>query len=225
MDAILTDMGMEPSEENRKAVRILGRNGLEITEENIEQIKEKDDLLCGVIREMKPGRVLNMIRDGVNPLNMSLEELKQYFNEQTNPAEEIESYSKFLYKLEKQNGISEEERSAYIGIYRMVHQIEKADDAAVGAIWQSGAEFTFGNLLSSLRSARHKPMDYKVDDSFGGMNARDTGIENITSQIEKAFALSPAAGKKSLKISLKRWEIKRQAKNLTIWYMNRCAGR
>ena len=198
VDAILTDMGMEPSEENRKAVRILGRNGLEITEENIEQIKEKDDLLCGVIREMKPGRVLNMIRDGVNPLNMSLEELKQYFNEQTNPAEEIESYSKFLYKLEKQNGISEEERSAYIGIYRMVHQIEKADDAAVGAIWQSGAEFTFGNLLSSLRSARHKPMDYKVDDSFGGMNARDTGIENITSQIEKAFALSPAAGKREL---------------------------
>lgn len=198
VDAILTDMGMELSEENRKAVRILGRNSLEITEENIEQIKEKDDLLCGVIREMKPGRVLNMIRDGVNPLNMSLEELKQYLDEQTDPVEEMESYSKFLYKLEKQNGISEEEKSAYIGIYRMVRQIEKADDAAVGAIWQSGAEFTFGNLLSSLRSTRHKPMDYKVDESFGGMNIRDTGVENITSQIEKAFSLSPEAGKREL---------------------------
>lgn len=198
VDAILADLGMEPSEENRKAVRILGRNSLEITEESIKQIKEKDDLLCSVIEEMKPGRVLNMIRDGVNPLNMSLEELKQYFHEQTNPAEEIESYSKFLYKLEKQKGISEEERSAYIGIYRMVRQIEKADDAAVGAIWQSGAEFTFGNLLSSLRSAKHKPMDYKVDDSFGGMNIRDTGVEDITSQIEKAFALGPEAGKREL---------------------------
>lgn len=198
VDAILTDMGMELSEENRKAVRILGRNSLEITQESIEQIKEKDDLLCSVIREMKPGRVLNMIRDGVNPLNMSLEELKQYLDQQTDPAEEMESYSKFLYKLEKQNDISEEERSAYIGIYRMIHQIEKADDAAVGAIWHSGAEFTFENLLSSLRSARHKPMDYKVDESFGGMNIHDTGVENITSQIEKAFALSPEAGKQEL---------------------------
>ena len=68
-----------------------------------------------------------------------------------------------------------------------MHQIEKSDDAAIGAIWQSGAQLTLGNLLSSIRSGKHGHMDYSVDDGFGGVEARDTGVESITSQIEKAF--------------------------------------
>lgn len=199
VDDMLADMDMELTDENRKAVRILGYNHLEITGDSIRKIKEKDELLCGVIREMKPGRVLNMIKEGVNPLNMPLEEIDRYLKNQTETADEIESYSKFLYKLEKQNGISEEERSAYIGIYRLIRQIEKADDAAVGAIWQSGAQFTLGNLLSSVRSSRHGRMDYSVDDVFGGVEAKDTGIDNITSQIEKVFHSDKMPGRQELK--------------------------
>ena len=187
VDDILKDMDLELSDANRRAVRILGYNSLEITEDNIAEIRDKDDLLGSVIKEMKPGRVLNMIREGVNPLTMSLDELKDYFNGQTDTADEMESYSRFLYKLENQKGITEEERSAYIGIYRLVHQIEKADDAAVGALWQRGGEFTLGNLLSALRSSRRGRMDYTVDDKFGGVSARDTGTESITDQIAKGF--------------------------------------
>ena len=136
---------------------------------------------------MKPGRVLNMIREGINPLSMSLEELGNYFNQQSgeDTSREMESYSRFLYKLEKQKGISQEEKSAYIGIYRLVRQIEKADDAAVGALWQAGAEFTLENLLKAHRSMKRGGMNYTVDDDFGGVEAKKTGRESITSQIEK----------------------------------------
>ncbi len=187
VDDILQDMDLELSEENRRAVRILGYNRVEISKENIRQIRDKDDLLSSVVKEMKPGRVLNMIREGVNPLTMSLEELRNYLNEQTDTANEIESYSKFLYKLEKQNNITSEERDAYIGIYRLVRQIEKADNAALGALWQSGGEFTLGNLLKAVRSSRRGSMDYSVDDQFGGMSVRESGVESITSQIAKAY--------------------------------------
>lgn len=187
VDDILKDLDLELSDENRRAVRILGYNSLEITEENIRQVREKDELLCNVVKEMKPGRVLKMIREGVNPLNMSLKELKNYLQDQKDPAEEMESYSRFLYKLEQQKNITEEERSAYIGIYRLVHQIEKADDASVGMLWQTGAEFTLGNLLSALRSSKRGSVDYTVDDRFGGVSARDTGRESITDQILKAY--------------------------------------
>lgn len=188
VDDILKDLDLELSNENRRAVRILGYNSLEITEENIRQVREKDELLCNVVREMKPGRVLKMIREGVNPLNMSLQELENYLQDQENPAEEMESYSRFLYKLEQQKNITEEERSAYIGIYRLVHQIEKADDASVGMVWQTGAEFTLGNLLGALRSSKRGSMDYTVDDGFGGVSARDTGKESITDQILKGYS-------------------------------------
>ena len=142
VDDILESMNLEASDSNRRAVRILGYNSLEITQEAIGQVREKDELLGRVLKEMKPGRVLNMIREGINPLSMSLEELGNYFNQQSgeDTSREMESYSRFLYKLEKQKGISQEEKSAYIGIYRLVRQIEKADDAAVGALWQAGAE-------------------------------------------------------------------------------------
>jgi len=190
VDDILSDMELDLTDENRRAVRILGYNSIELSQENIDQIKEMDQLLSETINELKPGRVLHMIREGVNPLQMSVEELSSYLKEQEDPAEEIESYSRFLYKLEKQNGISEEERSAYIGIYRLVHQIEKGDDAAVGAVWNSGAGFTLENLLTAVRSSRHRRMDYSVDDSFGGVQKKDTGIESITGQIAKGFPLS-----------------------------------
>lgn len=199
VDDILKSMKLEASEENRRAVRILGYNSLEITEENIEQIKEKDELLKDVVRKMDPGQVLNMIREGVNPLIMPLEELGNYFGRQEQePAGQMESYSRFLYKLEKQKGISEEEKSAYIGIYRLVRQIEKADDAAVGALWQTGAEFTLGNLLSALRSSRRGSMNYAVDDKFGGIDAKETQKESITDQIAKGFSAHSMPDKQEL---------------------------
>ncbi len=198
VDDILTDMEREATDENRRAVRILGYNNTPITEDNIEEVKSMDELLTGTIKELKPGRVLNMIREGVNPLTMPLEELQEYLQGQQDTAQEIESYSKFLYKLEKQKDISAEERSAYIGIYRLVRQVEKSDDAAVGAIWQTGAEFTLDNLLSAVRSSKHKAMDYSVDDSFGGMDAVDTGIESISAQIEKGFSAEQMVTKQEL---------------------------
>ncbi|MCI8926949.1 MAG: hypothetical protein HFI96_04405 [Lachnospiraceae bacterium] len=199
VDDILESMKLETSEENRRAVRILGYNNLEVTEENIAQIKEKDELLRDVVGQMDPGRVLNMIREGINPLIMPLEELGNYFNRQEqDPPEQMESYSRFLYKLEKQKGITEEERSAYIGIYRLVRQIEKADDAAVGALWQTGAEFTLGNLLSALRSSKRGKMDYSVDERFGGVDAKETHRESISSQIAKGFAADAALDQQAL---------------------------
>lgn len=173
VDDILTDLEVELSDENRRAVRILGYNSIEITGTHIEEIRKMDDLLTGVVKEMKPARVLNMIREGIDPLIMPLEELQEYLGQQESPAEEMESYSKFLYKLEKKKDISKEERSAYIGIYKMLRQIEKADDASVGAVWQTGAEHTLQNLFSMVKSSKHKAMNYTVDDNFGGIRLRD----------------------------------------------------
>ena len=198
VDDILADMNLELSEENKKAVRILGYNSLEITEENIAEIKTKDTLLSNVVKEMKPGRVLNMIREGINPVTMPLTELEEYLKQQTDTAQEMESYSKFLYRLEKQDGITEEERNAYIGVYRLVRQLEKNDDAALGALWQTGAEFNLENLLTANRSSKRKQMDYSIDDTFAGVEAKDNGTKSITQQLAAVFEQDAAAGKEIL---------------------------
>ena len=43
VDDILNDLGVEATEENRRAVRILGYNGIEITEDSIIQMKAADE--------------------------------------------------------------------------------------------------------------------------------------------------------------------------------------
>ena len=187
VDDILSEMDYPITQENKMAVRILGYNSIEVTPERIEEVKDKYKLLKRCVENMTPGRVLGMIRSNQNPMNMTIEALDKYLRDQDTTKEDMEAYSKFLYKLEKNNDIDESEREAFIGIYRLIDKIEKSEFASVGAINQIGAEFNLSNILSALRTRKHKAMDYKVGDSFGGVDSVDRGIASITEQIAKGF--------------------------------------
>lgn len=189
VDDILTDMSLERTPENERAVRILGYNRMEITPENIEKIVNADRQVSGVIEKLTPKNVLQMIRDGVNPLEKTFDELENYFSENPQGYEEqAESYSRFLYQLEQKKEITENERKAYIGIYRMVHQIEREDGAAVGAVVNTGAELQFSSLLAAARSRRTAPMDWKVSDATGLTWEIRVSDNNISEQIRSGMA-------------------------------------
>ena len=187
VDSILEDLGMETSEENRRAVRILGYNRMELSRENVETVRATDMELQRVVDKMTPAAVLQTIRDGKNPLEMTLPELDAYLDSiPYGKEQEIEKFSKFLYKLDKNKAITEEERTAYIGIYRMLRQFEKTDNAGVGALINIGAEVSFKNMLSAVRSQKRAGMDFMVDDAFAGLEAIEKGM-SITKQIETGF--------------------------------------
>ena len=187
VDSILESLGLETSEENRRAVRILGYNRMEPSRDNIEAVRASDTELRQVIGKMTPAAVLQAIRDGKNPLEMTLPELNEYLDSmQYSKEQETEKFSKFLYKLDKNKAIDEQERTAYIGIYRMLRQFEKTDDAAVGALVNMGAEVSFKNMLSALRSQKRSGMDFMIDDAFAGVEAVEKGV-SITGQISAGF--------------------------------------
>lgn len=189
VDDILTDMSLEKTPENQRAVRILAYNRMEITPENIERVQEADRQVGAVVDRLTPKNVLQMIRDGVNPLEKTFGELQTYFAE--NPQsyeEEAEDYSRFLYQLEQKKDISETERKAYIGIYRMVHQIEREDGAAIGAVVNTGAELQFSTLLAAARSRRTSHMDWKVSDDTGLTQEVHLSENNISEQISLGMA-------------------------------------
>ena len=98
---------------------------------------------------------------------------------------EQERFSKFLWKLEQNQEISAEERDSYIGIYRLIAQVEKTDGAAIGALLNQGADITMRNLLTAMRSAK-KNMDYRVDDDFAGTKNTTKG-PRIDDQIMSSF--------------------------------------
>lgn len=188
VDAILEDLRLETSEENRRAVRILGYNSMTINIDEINRVKEADYKLQTVIEKLTPANTLRLIREGINPLIENLDDLNEKISEfEEDPAVKNEKFSKFLYKLEQSNEISSEERESYIGIYRMINQIERTGFASVGSLLNSGVDLTFGNLLTSVRNSKVK-INAKIDDDFGLLTEKIEKGRSITDQIETAFA-------------------------------------
>lgn len=187
VDAILEDMGLAVSGENRRAVRILGYNSMELTEENLLAVKQADRTVQRVVEKMTPASVLKMIRDGVNPLETDLPELERYLEQQETYEDEALKYSRYLYHLEQNKEISQTEKEAYIGIYRMLRQIEKTDGAAVGRLVESGISVNFSNLLTAVRSSRVKSVNVAVDDEFGLLEQINAKGVSISEQIAEGY--------------------------------------
>lgn len=187
VDDILKSFGLEASEDNQRAVRILGYNSMVINEEAIRKVKAADSKLNGLIKALTPGKTLNLIREGVNPMDMDIDELVSHIQQTDHdPKREAEKYSRFLYKLEKSGEITNDERMSYIGIYRMLNKIERDDHALIGRMIESEADMTFGSLIRAIRGRGYK-LDVNIDDGFGILtDVIPKGI-SITEQIETAF--------------------------------------
>ena len=186
VDDILEDLEIEATRLNEKAVRILGYSGMEITEANIEKAVKAEVAVENVITHMTPARTLKMIRDGFNPLDTDIYELS---NELLSEDEDTGNtkYTEFLYKLEKSSEITESEKSAFIGLYRLFRKIEKSDGKLVGDVIKADEKLTFSNIISASRSDRQVGTDIKIDDSFGALEKLITHGESITDQILQGF--------------------------------------
>ena len=190
VDDILNDLGMELTDENRRAVRILGYNSIDITQDSVLTMKAADEEVQRVFKNMTPAVVTQMIKRGINPLEMDFTSLNQEaesIKSEELGGEDNRKFSEYLWKMEQNHKISEEERSSYIGIYRLIRQVENTDGAAIGALIQQGAPLTMKNLLTAVRSEkRSSKMDYSVDYNFEGVSDTSKG-SSITDQIEAAY--------------------------------------
>ncbi|SHI25954.1 hypothetical protein SAMN02745229_02495 [Butyrivibrio fibrisolvens DSM 3071] len=190
VDEVLKGIDLELTDDNRRAVRILSYNHAEVTSSSVEAVRAIDNKLVSTIDKLKPSAVLDMIREGRNPLAMTLDELGGYLDDKDkDPDKQSDKYSRFLYKLEKNGQITDKEKESYIGIYRLFENLKKTDHAAIGMVLETGSEMTIGNLLTANRTLTRskRGMDFKFDDDFGGLKAGERKNTAIDVQIETAF--------------------------------------
>ncbi|HEX3021767.1 MAG TPA: DUF6240 domain-containing protein [Lachnospiraceae bacterium] len=188
-ESILKDLGLDDTQANQRAVRILGYNGMDITEESIDQMKMYDAKVNYLLNNLHPAVTVDMIKEGKNPLDTPIDQLNADITarkEQLGVSAE-EGYAKYLWQLEKQDGITEDERKAYIGMYRLLNNVEKTDGAAIGAVVGADQEVTLGNLLTAVRTMKSGGVDKSVDDNFGAIESLTFSKDTITSQINAGF--------------------------------------
>ncbi|SFN74711.1 hypothetical protein SAMN04487831_103142 [Pseudobutyrivibrio sp. UC1225] len=190
VDDILADLDIEVTESSQKAVRILAYNQMEITAESVTNMKAQTELVGRTFKSMTPAVVSEMIKRGNNPLDMTMNDLKnmaENIKAEMGSTSDEESYAKFLWKAEHNSEISAEEREAYVGVYRLLHQVEKSDGAAIGALISQGTDVTLRNLMTAVRSSKHTGKDYEINDKFGALDEMVVRDLSITEQIEKVF--------------------------------------
>ena len=168
-DDIFKELGLEGTDEDKEAIKILAANNMDMTKENVETVKSVNAMINNLIKNMKPETVLNMIKDGVNPMNASIEEVNEYLTEANDKAskDNEEKFSKFLYKLDRTNGITKEQRKQFIGIYQMMNIFTRDAGVAAGALIKQGAEVTMNNLMTAYNSRKHYDMDAVIDENTG----------------------------------------------------------
>lgn len=168
-DDIIKELGLEGTDEDKEAIKVLAANNMDMTRENVETVKSVNAMINNLIKNMKPETVLNMIKDGVNPMNASIEEVNEYLTEANDKAskDNEEKFSKFLYKLDRTNGITKEQRKQFIGIYQMMNIFTRDAGVAAGALIKQGAEVTMNNLMTAYNSRKHYDMDAVIDENTG----------------------------------------------------------
>lgn len=182
-DDIIKELGLEGTDEDKEAIKVLAANNMDMTKENVEIVKSVNAMINNLIKNMKPETVLNMIKDGVNPMNASIEEVNEYLTEANDKAskDNEEKFSKFLYKLDRTNGITKEQRKQFIGIYQMMNIFTRDAGVAAGALIKQGAEVTMNNLMTAYNSRKHYDMEAVIDENTG--MAEVSGIANYYSAL------------------------------------------
>lgn len=192
IDSILDDIGLDATNANQRAVRILGYNHMEINVESVLSIREADETCQQAFKSLTPSVVTEMVKSGVNPLDMTMEELvtkAQEIKTENNIDNDNERFSKFLVKLEQNKEISAEEREAYIGIYRLIKRVEATDGAAIGSLLNQDREITMRNLMIAVRTSKKKGIDEVASDDKGATEVSRKEL-TITQQIEQNIAVN-----------------------------------
>ncbi|MCQ2506475.1 MAG: DUF6240 domain-containing protein [Lachnospiraceae bacterium] len=169
IDSLLRTVGAEVTEENARAARMLSYSNKEINQKSIDEIKEYDEKLTYVLENLHPQVTVRMIRDGINPLSETIDDLREKIDaiKEEEGISADEKFSNFLVNLEKNSKISDKERTAYIGIYRALHQIKDNDEIAMGNLMMKNQTMTLANLQKAVKNGLAPRFDTKVDDKFG----------------------------------------------------------
>ena len=195
VDSLLQNIGMQANTENRRAVRMLGYNSVEVTRENVQKVSEYDTKLQEVLKELHPAVTVRMIRDGMNPLEQSVDDLAENIariKEEEGITTE-DNYSIFLINLEHKKEITPEERQLYIGVYRALHQIDGSEEKAIGGVYKSGRDLTLQNLVTAIKSGNAQGMDALI-----GNGTLNKTIEKADKIIKECSEPTPESAKEEL---------------------------
>lgn len=194
IEDLLKDQNIEPTKENIRCARILIQNDIDVTEENILHLKLLDEKVTYVGANLHPTIAAEMIKEGFRPDQIPIDEVIEYIKnfEEILGQDVREKLSEFILQMDEDKVLIQEEREGMIGIYRMLHTIEKSNGKVIGWLMKNNMSFTLNNLMEGAKylartGGRRQDMDVFINDEFGVIKELKFHEKSIKTQLNKAF--------------------------------------
>ena len=175
---LVESLGLAAEAENIRAAQILSRNNADVTAEGIMEIRAIDTQLHEVSSRLHPMLAAQLLKDGVNPSALTLDELLAHIErfEEKFGQTDAEKLTAHIAALDRQNTLSVTERDALLDVYRALHKAQRSDGAALGAAVLAGRTLTLENLSETADSfqragARFSAIDISLADGQSSHHA------------------------------------------------------
>lgn len=202
---LLQSLDISDTLENVRAAQILSRADIEVNNENILNVKLIDSKLQEIQNKLHPEIGVKMIKDGINPLDMHVDEVLAYINsyEKDLGKDFSGKIAEFIYEMDKNEALDADKREALIGIYRAMNQIERNGAAAIGVNMAREANPTLKNLLDASdyykeTKGNRNYSDIKIKD---GHRENKTVLNSIRNAIETGVSAAADHRDSAKKIS------------------------
>ncbi|MDR1531581.1 MAG: DUF6240 domain-containing protein [Clostridiales bacterium] len=186
---LLKSLSLEPREENIKAAMILSRNMMDVTQENLTQVKLLSLKIDETLNRLHPFIAASMLKDGLNPLEMHLDEVLEYidtFNDIFGTGLE-DKLAEYTADMDADGQLDPNSRGFLIALYRLLYAVRGNGGAALCAA-AKGGELTLGGLLSASKYLRpHQALDRQIDGNFGLLEELRFSEDTIRGKITQAL--------------------------------------
>lgn len=192
---VLEQNGIQPTPAQVQGARILIENQLPITQENLVEIKIADQKLQTLIQGLHPIFVARMLKDQMNPMEYTIDELLHYMDtfEQWKGIDVKDRLSQYILEMDQEKILSPQQREGLIGVYRMLYTIKGSEGGALGYLYKNSLPLTLGNLMKAAQymekyqKVNQNQIDVQIDQQFGLLKEAKEAQNSIKQQIEKGF--------------------------------------
>ncbi len=184
---LLERLCIEPGENNIKAAQALSASKTDVTAESVMKASIMISKLQRITQSLTPAIVSSMVKEGLNPLEMHIDEMQAYTDafEEAYGKTTAETVEERLYKAMKNPGLSQTEKDGMKAVFKSLSYVLKNNCAAIGAVIASGASLKLSNFMSALENVRRSgSVHFDITDDYEGIEYKS----GIRMKIEKMYA-------------------------------------
>ena len=174
---LLEGMNIRATNENLKASFILSKNEMDVNNENLKAVKEIESKIDTVATKLHPVIAANMVKDGLNPLEMHVDQVLAYISK-FNKGKGFDSKAKIashILDMDESGAIDPETRKSMLAMYRMLGIIRKDGAQVLGLAAEIGASVTLGELMEMSKNFKKiragEAVDIKVTEQVGELES------------------------------------------------------